>query len=310
MNLIQNTPIKMKSDYTQRRNLEQQQALKDQQRKTQITEKPERVYFLWFLSLKLLLEMEEMGLGFQIGSKGGKKELVVGKDITIDKKFYQEWDLEEVLELPFWKWWKGHKTLFERPSTEFSDTPNCWKPGPHFRFIRIDTRNSYTSTIREIGRGLSDFKKGKTSLVHSKYSVKGETRYTNEILKYNVMVRTLNEEDDREIFENEKRRFKSASGGGESPFNPSSSKLWRFYGEYMKLSPTEREYSKKTVYRSQDSFKITDKGKYQRWARTEGFRIGRAFDSALRTEINRYISDYQKILNGVAKGMYRKPINF
>ena len=49
MNLIQNTPIKMKSDYTQRRNLEQQQALKDQQRKTQITEKPEMV-MLWLES--------------------------------------------------------------------------------------------------------------------------------------------------------------------------------------------------------------------------------------------------------------------
>ena len=64
----------MKSDYTQRRNLEQQQALKDQQRKTQITEKPERVYFLWFLSLKLLLEMEEKRMGFKTGKGKSTKK--------------------------------------------------------------------------------------------------------------------------------------------------------------------------------------------------------------------------------------------
>ena len=310
MNLVKNTPIPMRTDYRLRRPSDEIAALKNLKSKKQTTEQPERVYNLWFLSLKLLLEMEEKRMGFKKGKGKSTKEFIIGKDIIIDKKFYQEWDLDDVLTHTFYKWWKGHKELFETPSTAFSETPNSWKPKPHFRFIRVDTRNNYTSISREIERGLSDLKKGKTSLVHSKYPVKGETRYTNEIIKYNVMVRTLNEEDDREIFENEKRRFKSASGGGESPFNPSSSKLWRFYGEYMKLSPKEREYSKKTVYRSQDSFKITDKGKYQRWARTEGFRIGRVFDSALRTEINRYISDYQKILNGVAKGMYRKPMKF
>ena len=310
MNLVKNTPIPMRTDYRLRRPSDEIAALKNLKSKKQTTEQPERVYNLWFLSLKLLLEMEEKRMGFKKGKGKSTKEFIIGKDIIIDKKFYQEWDLDDVLTHTFYKWWKGHKELFETPSTAFSETPNSWKPKPHFRFIRVDTRNNYTSISREIERGLSDLKKGKTSLVHSKYPVKGETRYTNEIIKYNVMVRTLNEEDDREIFENEKRRFKSASGGSESPFNPSSSKLWRFYGEYMKLNPTEREYSKLTVLRSEDRWKLTDKGKYQRWARTEGFRIGRAFDSALRTEINRYISDFQKILNGVAKGMYRKPINF
>jgi len=309
MNLEINIPIKKKSDYRFQRNITQIRAMKDASRRTQTTEKPERVYFLWFLCLKLLLEMEEKGLGLLGGPKGKIRELIIGKDIKIDKKFYVDWELDDVRDLPFWKWWKGHKELFEPPSTIISDTPKGWKSGEHFGFVRVDLRNDLSTIVRDVQREFS-FLKGKGKRYVSQFSVNGEPQYTNEILKYNLMVRKLNGEDDREIFENEKRRFKSANDGGESPFNPSSSKLWRFYGEYMKLSPKEREYSKKTVYRSQDSFKITDKGKYQRWARTEGFRIGRVFDSALRTEINRYISDYQKILNGVAKGMYRKPIKF
>ena len=60
--------------------------------------------------------MEEKGMGFEVGSKGHKTKLTVGKDIKIDKTFYLGWDLDDVSELPFWKWWKGHKALFETSS--------------------------------------------------------------------------------------------------------------------------------------------------------------------------------------------------
>ena len=247
--------------------------------------------------------MEVKGLGLEVGSKGRKRKYVIGKDIKIDKKFYQEWDLEEVLELPFWKWWKGHRALFEAPSTTISDTPNSWKPKPHYRFIRVDTRNEYSKILKDVQKGLIDLKNKEK--FHSKFHVLGEPQYSNEIIKYNMMVRILNEEDDRTIFENEKGRLKIASKGKEK------SKLWVYYNEYMKLTPKEREYVKKKIYRTDDQFNeetMTKEGYYYRWAKTEGFRVGRKFDSALRTEINRYISDYQKILNGVAKGQYRKPI--
>jgi len=66
------------------------------------TENPDRVYFCWFLSLKLILEMEDLGLGNR----------VIGK-YKIDREFYKEWNLDALLHLSFYKWWEMHQALFE-----------------------------------------------------------------------------------------------------------------------------------------------------------------------------------------------------
>ena len=105
MELSHNNPISMRYDYKKRHsgivNLK-----REERQRIQTTENPERIYFLWFLSLKLILEMEELGLGNR----------VIGK-FKIDKEFYKDWDLEEVLNFTFYKWWKTHRELFETPST-------------------------------------------------------------------------------------------------------------------------------------------------------------------------------------------------
>ena len=307
MNLDINIPIKKKSDYRFQRPLNQIEAMKDFSRKNKTTEKPERVYFLWFLSLKLLLEMEEKGLGFLGGPKGKAKQLIIGKDIKIDKKSYAEWDLDEVRGLPFWKWWKNHKELFETPSTIVSESPKGWKSGEDYRFIRVDLRNDYSTIIKDVQREFS-FLKEKGKRYVSQFSVNGEPQYKNEILKYNLIVRKLNGEDDFEVFENEKSRFKDVSGGDET------SKLWETYKNYMSLNPKDRVYQKMKIYRSTGGdfygnvSSITNKGSYYRWAKTLGLQYGRLFHSALRTEINRYLQEYQKVLFGVAQGIYRKPM--
>ena len=111
MKILHNTPIKLKTDYRFRKSDDVITTIIDTKRRIQTTEKPETTYFIWFLSLKLLLEMEKLGLGLQ----KRKEVLIIGKDIKIDKNYYKEWDLNEVLKLPFHKWWKTHKNLFEVP---------------------------------------------------------------------------------------------------------------------------------------------------------------------------------------------------
>ena len=116
------------------------------------------------------------------------------------------------------------------------------------------------------------------------------------------MVRTLNEEEDTEIFDRELNRFKELRQGEDS------SDLWRSYNLYMSRPAEERIPSKLSVFKSEDSFAITKKGTYRRTANTLGYQYGKQFHSASRTVIKRHIKDYQKVLFGVAQGVYRKPM--
>jgi len=317
MKLVRNTPIRMKYDY-KKRHPESVKQKREKKRRTETTENPETTYFLWFLSLKLLLEMEELKLGLQ--KPKTDKKFIIGKDIKIDKKFYKKWDLDDVLNQPFHKWWKTHRELFETPSTVDIDNLNGWSPKPHFRYLRVDTRNNYTNIKREVLEGIDDLVGQKVDKV-SQFPVTGKPRYDNEIITYNLLIRKLNGEDNESIFEIEKGRFKNIDkpDKGGRFFEKkgldgkvkvlSESELWGSYREYMKLTPKEREIQYKKVRKEDVSER--EEGIYRtRRLKTEGLRIGSEFRSALTLEINRYMKDYQQILNGVAQGIYRKQIKF
>ena len=318
MKLVHNTPITMRYEYKKRHSESVKLKRKERQRK-ETTESSERTYFLWFLSLKLLLEMEELKLGLQ--KPKTDKKFIIGKDIKIDKKFYKKWNLDDVLNQPFHKWWKTHKELFETPSTVDIDNLNGWTPKPHFRFLRVDTRNNYTNIKKGVLEGIEDLIGQKVDKV-SQFPVTGQPRYDNEIITYNLLIRKLNGEDNESIFEIEKGRFKNIDkpdkGGNfyeKKKFNGkvevlSESKLWGSYREYMKLTPKEREIQYAKVDRKEDVFE-REEGIYRtRRLKTEGLRIGSQFRSALTLEINRKMKNYQQILNGVAQGIYREQIEF
>jgi hypothetical protein len=324
MKLIHNTPIKRRYSLgllRKRTKTESEmiQIKRETKRRKETTESPETTYCLWFLSLKLLLEMEELKLGLQ--KPKTDKKFIIGKDIKIDKKFYKDWDLDDVSNQPFHKWWKTHKELFEPPTTVEIDNLNGWTPKPHFRFLRVDTRNNYTSIMKDIRSGLENLKNRENIEKKSQYPVYGQPRYDNEIVNYNILVRKLNGEDNFNVFESEKSRLKiiEKTHKGRYFYEKkgldgkvkvlSESKLWGSYREYMKLTPKEREIQYAKV-RKEDVFE-REEGIYRtRRLKTEGLRIGSEFRSALTLEINRYMKDYQQILNGVAQGIYREQIEF
>ena len=301
----------MRYDYEKRRNKYFVRNLRDEMKEKENTYYSERTYYLWFLSLKLILEMEELGLGNR----------VIGK-FKIDKEFYKDWDLEEVLNFTFYKWWKTHRELFETPSTVDIDNLKGWTPKPHFRFLRVDTRNNYTNIKKEVLEGLDDLKKRGNIEKKSQYLVYGQPRYDNEIVNYNILVRKLNGEDNFNVFESEKSRLKiiEKTHKGRYFYEKkgldgkvkvlSESKLWGSYREYMKLTPKEREIQYAKVDRKEDVYEREEGIHRTRRLKTEGLRIGSQFRSALTLEINRYMKDYQQILNGVAQGIYRKQIKF
>ena len=141
MELTFNNAISMKFDY-EKRNPTIVELKREYKRRRQNTESPERVYFCWFLSLKLILEMEERKLKFD-----GKS--LIGK-YKIDRKFYKEWNLDSILHNRFHEWWEMHRTLFQSPPIVERDNLKDWIPKPHYRYLRVDLRNNYTNIKREV----------------------------------------------------------------------------------------------------------------------------------------------------------------
>ena len=319
MKLVQNTPIKIRNDYKKDLSDWKVHDIRDEQMRMSKIEKPRRTYFLWFLSLKLLLEMEQKGMGLR---KSKTKIFVIGKDIQIDKEYYREWNLDDVLTKPFWKWWRTKQTLFENPQTVEINNLKEWNKNPqsHYRYLRIDTRKRYSTIMKDIRDGLEDLKDtgGSLSEKVSKYHVYGSPQYDNDILKYNIMVRVLNEEDDMDIFNSERTRLKNIEKKGEQVTgiesggkitNVTESKIWTHERDWKQLSPEERELVYEKI-RKEDRDE-SEEGKYRlRQRRTLGRDIGNQFKSTIRTELNRYIKDYQKILYGVSQGKFRKPMKF
>ena len=313
MKLVHNTPIKLRTDYRFRKRDDVITTIIDSKRRVQRTEKPDTTYFIWFLSLKLLLEMEKLGLGLQ----KRKEVLIIGKDIKIDKNYYKEWELNEVLKLPFHKWWKTHKNLFEVPlSVDIAET-SSWTPKPHYRFMRVDIRNNYTTIMKDIRKGLEDLKGKETEKVF-KYGVSGESQYKNDIVKYNIMVRFLRGEEDLDIFKSEKERLEKIENKGRSgqlvldddSGKDKGSKLWWFWNEWNQLSSEEKKVSMHKI-RIEDRWD-REEGKvlYERELRTSSRDTIKKFRSVLRDEVNRLTKDYQKILYGVSQGKFRKMVKF
>ena len=320
MKLKENQPIKIKDDYVVKKSHIEIIDIRDDQKRKGTTEKPERVYYLWFMFLKLLLEMEKNGMEFFKGKS--LKGLKIGKDIKIDKEFYKEWDLESVRSDPFWKWWKKHKSLFENPKIVDVNNLKEWnkKSESHFRYLRIDTRKGYSKIMKDVRNSLDDLKKNKGVLSEkiSKYHIYGSPQYDNDILRYNIMVRTLNDEDLIDIFQEERTRLKKiekSDKGGEDIVDEESGKEMRVSKIWIK----EDEWKKNQSRKGERKVRL-DRTENEWWDEEKRIRLGtnvttisekseREFRSELRTEIRRYVKDTQRILKGVSQGKYRRMLS-
>ena len=294
--------------------------IKDDQMKKGTTEKPERVYFIWFMFLKLLLEMENNGMEFTKGNS--TKGLKIGKDIKIDKEFYKDWDIESVRSLPFWRWWKTHKHLFGNPKTVDVNNMKEWKKNsePHYRYLRIDTRKGYSTIMKDVRNSLDDLKvnKGVLSEKVSKYHVYGSPQYDNDILRYNIMVRTLNGEDIIHIFKKERTRLKKTVKSDKSKEGIVDEKTGK--GEKVsKIWEKEDWWKKSQLRKGERNFKL-DRTPNDFWREERRIRQGTKvitvdvesemdFRSELRTEFRRYVKETQRILKGVSQGEFRKMLS-
>ena len=312
MELVHNNAIAMKFDVMKvigRQNRELIALKRKEIQRKSTTESPERVYFCWFLSLKLILEMEDRKLKFDGKSLIGNHK--------IDRKFYKGWNLDSILHNRFHEWWEMHRTLFKTPPTIERDNLRDWVVNPHYRYLRVDLRNGYSNIKKGVLKELEDLI-GQKSSNQTKYPVTGKPQYDNEIHSYNILVRKINGESNRDVFEQEFGRFKvvekthkSGLNAGdldeEGEYTIQKSQLMTLYDELKSLSPEQKVITKKKVRRAIMDDREEEKY-YVRNNQSLGLSVGREFDSVLKRYINKNIRDYQKTLCGVSQGQYRKGI--
>ena len=160
--------------------------------------------------------------------------------------------------------------------------------------------------------------KGVLSEKVSKYHINGSPQYDNDILRYNIMVRTLNDEDLIDIFQEERKRLKKiekSDKGGEDIVDEESGKERRVSKIWIK----EDEWKKGQLRRGERNFKL-DRTPDDQMDEERRIRLGKRvmtidvksemdFRSELNTEFRRYVKETQRILKGVSQGEYRKRLS-
>ena len=215
VSLVHNKPIR-KGNLSPKNRQNKKHILKDKNT-GRFIDRSINSYRLWFLYLKLCLELEETGWVFEKlgkeklskprvtrGKRGGVRSSPNPFDwktfkwkVKVDRHQYKGWDLDKVLTQSFDKWWNPHKHLFENQQPpEIVKSPNTLKKlSPHQRLILIDERNGYTKSIKEIEVLLSDLKRDKTQesgVSSSEFTINGKPQEKSLNLGRNILIRWVN----------------------------------------------------------------------------------------------------------------------
>ena len=187
-------------------------------------------YRLWFLFLKLGLELEqqntELVLKFPQTRKVGRKPLqpAIKKMVRVNKGMYKGWDLDEVLDQSFDTWWVKHKHLFEVELYKVLD----WKyehydwgrdrvsPDRKHLTIQLDTTQRVSDLLDIVKRKIREKKRENKGLPSKKkrvYSINGNINTNSLMNRYNCLVLKLeNELTNEEILEPNKGEPKYIRG--------------------------------------------------------------------------------------------------
>ena len=158
-------------------------------------------YRMWFLFLKLGLELEEQDV--ELIMKRSQKGAIISRKVKVNRKKYQEWDLDDVLKLKFNDWWKTHDHLFNDEVTKLLNNSDTITDDPNYLNIKIDMRmriNDIVSSVTdEVKKNKRERKKLLTKKI-PKFSINGNVHKTSLINRYNCLLLKLeNELSNKEI---------------------------------------------------------------------------------------------------------------
>ena len=157
----------------------------------------EWVYFLWYLHLKLCLEMEEKGIHLQLRNKyrsGVKEQRKVNRvcKLKINRKVYEGIDWEDLKTLSWRKWKKKYINIFMTGETKEVGHGDELKCEPQNLYLEMDLRNTETVLVNQLKKILRSL--NRKNLPSSK-GVMGKPNYHSSILGYNFIVGMIQGED-------------------------------------------------------------------------------------------------------------------
>ncbi len=227
--------------------------------------RPEWSYYLWYLHLKLCLEMEEKKIPLQLKRKYRRGVQVQRKvshihRLKINRKVYEGIDWEDLKTLSWRKWKEKYLDLFMSGQTKEVEHGDHLKCEPQFLYLEVDLRNTETVTINQIKKILKN--QNRKNLPSSK-GILGKPNYHSSILGYNFIVGMIQGDDWEKVMKDNSGRVKSLTKENYEEFE-------MFLGEFMKGDYSFRD----------------------------------EFDGFCYLNFHRYILDTQKVLYNVSQGRF------
>ncbi len=162
-----------------------------------VLEKTIHSYRMWFLFLKLGLELEKqktvLVMKESVRLENGTKTNGVTHNIKVTRSKYYDWDLNSVLTSSFDLWWENHRYLFVDEISKVLTPIDRISKNPDHLTIQFDTRrrfNDIVNDLRNLNREENLFQRKS----REKYSISGRVHPITLLNRYNCLVLKLEDE--------------------------------------------------------------------------------------------------------------------
>ena len=159
--------------------------------------RPEWVYYLWYLHLKLCLEMEEKKIPLQRRRKYRSGVQVQRKvshihRLKINRKVYEGIDWDDLKNLPWSQWKKRYLDVFMSGDIRKIQHGDEWKCEPQYLYLEVDLRNTETVLVNQMKKILRGENRKN---LPSRLGIQGRPHYHTLVLGYNMIVGMIEGED-------------------------------------------------------------------------------------------------------------------
>ena len=188
-------PVKQRKEYV--KDVYKDKIFQPQVNDGKVLEKTIHSYRMWFLFLKLGLELEGQGTELVMKESvrlgNGTKTKRVTHKIKVNKNKYKDWDLDQILESNFDDWWKDHKHLFTDQVSKVMKTSDTISKDPDHITIQFDKRRRMTDILNDL-RMMNKIHNYFERQSRDKYSINGRIRPITLLNRYNCLVLKLEDE--------------------------------------------------------------------------------------------------------------------
>ena len=173
----------------------------------EVLEKTIHAYRMWFLFLKLGLELEEQNATlilkqdrytivnrYRPSQKRVKIADRVTKKVKVKRSKYMGWDLDEVLTKSFDEWWKTHSHLFSEELCKVLEENDTISADKKHITVQIDTTLKLTDILKVVTSIIKDRRKSNKNEILTKkktFSITGNIHKDALLSKYNALLLRL-----------------------------------------------------------------------------------------------------------------------